>query len=87
MLQTPHSVRLLVEKSNDFPCNMLPSSLLVVHDTSRSCEDDVSELTRRKKLDNPFLEVGQADVISWGDDPSLVQPMILFSCRIQLNGL
>jgi len=48
----------------------------VVHDTSGSCEDDVSELTGRKKLDNPLLEIAEADVVSWRDDTSLVQAAV-----------
>lgn len=52
---------------------MLTSGLLVIHDTSGSCENDVSELTGRKELDNPLLEIGEADVVSWGDDTSLVE--------------
>jgi hypothetical protein len=52
---------------------VLASCLLVVHDTGGGCEDDVSELTGRKELDNPLLEIGEADVVSWGDDTSLVE--------------
>ena len=52
---------------------MLASGLLVVHDTSGSCKDDVSELTGRKELDNPLLEISEADVVSWGDDTGLVE--------------
>jgi hypothetical protein len=52
---------------------VLASGLLVVHDTSRCCENHVSELTRWQKLDNPLLKVTEADVVSWGDDTSLVE--------------
>lgn len=55
---------------------MLASCLLVVHDTSRGCENDVSELTRRQKLDNPLLEIGEADIVSGGDNTSLVEAII-----------
>ena len=52
---------------------MLASGLLVVHDTSRGGEDDIAELTGREQLDNPLLEVGETDVVSGGDDTSLVE--------------
>ena len=55
---------------------MLASCLLVVHDTGRGCEDHVSELTGRQKLDNPLLEIGEADVVSWGDDTSFVEAIV-----------
>lgn len=63
----------LVEEPDDLSCNVLASCLLVVHDASGSCEDNVSELTGRKELDDPLLEIGKADVVSGGDDTSLVE--------------
>ena len=63
----------LVEETNDLSCNVLASSLLVIHDTSRSSKDDESELTRWQELDNPLLEIGEADVESRRDDTSLVE--------------
>lgn len=75
VLQTPQSrpIRHLVEETNDLSGNVLASSLLVVHDTSGGGENDVSELTRWQKLDNPLLELTEADVVSWGDDTGLVE--------------
>ena len=73
ILQTPPSVCHLVEEADDLSCNVLASRLLVVHDTSRGREDDVSELTGRKELDDPLLEIGETNVVSWGDDTSLVE--------------
>ena len=73
ILQTPPSVCYLVEEADDLSCNVLASCLLVVHDTSRGREDDVSELTGRKELDDPLLEIGETNVVSWGDDTSLVE--------------
>jgi len=52
---------------------VLASGLLVVHDTGRGGEHDVSELTRWQQLDNPLLELVQADVIAGRDDTGLVQ--------------
>jgi len=48
----------------------------VVHNTGGGCENDVSELTRWQKLDDPLLEICEADVVSWGDDASLVQSAV-----------
>jgi len=69
----------LVEKSNDLPSYVLPSRFFMVHDSSRGCENDIAELTRGQELDNPLLEVREADVIARGDDTSLVE------AAIQLN--
>ena len=55
---------------------MLATGLLVVHDTSGGGEDDVTELTGWKELDNPLLEVCETDVVSWGDDTSLVEATV-----------
>ena len=75
ILQTPTApgVCTLVEEANDLSGNVLASGLLVVHDTGRGGEHDVSELTGRQQLDNPLLELGQADVVARGDDTGLVE--------------
>jgi len=55
---------------------VLATGLLVVHDTGGGGEDDVTELTRWEKLDDPLLEITEADVVSWGDDTSLVESAV-----------
>lgn len=55
---------------------MLSAGLLVVHDTSRGGEDDVAELTGREQLDNPLLEVSEADVVAGRDDTGLVEAAV-----------
>ena len=55
---------------------MLATGLLVVHDTSRGGEDDVTELTSWQKLDDPLLEICETDVVSWGDDTGLVESTV-----------
>lgn len=72
ILQTPLPIN-LVEETDDLSGNVLASGLLVVHNTSGSCEHDVSELTRWQELDDPLLEIAEADVVSWGDDTGLVK--------------
>jgi hypothetical protein len=41
---------------------VLSPGLLVVHDASAGGEDDVTELTGRKELDDPFLSSKLAEV-------------------------
>jgi len=55
---------------------MLPPRLLVIHDSSRGGQDNVSKLTRRQQLNNPFLEITHLDVVSWRDDTSLVETSV-----------
>ena len=55
---------------------MLPAGLLVVHDTSRSGKDDVAELTGRKELVDPGLDVINLDVETGGDDTNLVKTAV-----------
>ena len=55
---------------------MLASGLLVVHDTGRGGQDNVAELTGGQQLDDPLLEVGETDVVSGGDDTSLVETAV-----------
>jgi hypothetical protein len=62
----------LVEKANDLASNVLATGLLVVHDSSRCGENHVTELTRWKELDDPFLEVTELDVVAGADDTGLV---------------
>lgn len=52
---------------------MLATSLLVVHDTSRGGEDDVSELTGWEQTDNPLLELTELNVVAGRDDTGLVE--------------
>jgi hypothetical protein len=63
----------LVKESKNLAGNVLPAGLLVVHDSSRGGEDDVSELTGRKELDNPLLHVAELDVVAGRDDTGLVE--------------
>lgn len=66
----------LVEETNDLTGNVLPASLLVVHDTGGGGEDNVTELTGREQLDDPLLKVGETDVVAGGDDTGLVEATV-----------
>lgn len=65
--------KLLVEVTEDLAGDVLSPSLVVVHDTGGSGEDDVTELTGRQQTNNPLLEIGQTDVEPGVDDTALVQ--------------
>lgn len=62
-----------VEETDDLASDVLSSGLLVVHDTSGGGEDDVAELTRGKKADDPLLEVTKLHVVARADDTGLVE--------------
>ena len=55
---------------------MLATSLLVVHDTSRGGQDDVTELTRRQELGGPGLEVTELDGVAGVDDTAFVETAV-----------
>ena len=63
----------LVEEPNDLASDVLSPRLLVVHDAGRGGENDVAELTRGQKLDNPLLHVAQLDVVAGADNAGLVE--------------
>jgi len=63
----------LVEEADNLAGDVLPTGLLVVHDTGGGGEDDITELTGGEKLDNPLLELGETDVEAGRDDPALVE--------------
>lgn len=69
----PHRIHAtLVEEAQNLARDMLSPGLLVIHDTSRGGENDVTELTRRQQLDDPLLQVAELDVVAGRDDTSLV---------------
>jgi hypothetical protein len=71
-----HFLTSLVEETDDFAGDVLSPGLLVVEDTSGGGKDDVAELTGRKQLDNPLLEIAELDVVAGGDDTGLVETSI-----------
>lgn len=52
---------------------MLAASLLVVHDTGRGGQDNVTELTGGKELGSPLLEVTELDGVAGVDNTTLVE--------------
>ena len=52
---------------------MLSFGLLVVHDTIRCGEDELTELTRWEQVRSKLLNLVNGDVKSWRNDTALVQ--------------
>lgn len=52
---------------------MLASGLLVVHNTRRGGQDNVTELTGWKEFDDPLLEVTELNVVAGGNNTGLVE--------------
>ena len=51
----------------------------MIHDSSRSCQDDIPELTRRQQLNDPLLKVCYSNVVPWRDDACLVDAIARLS--------
>ena len=61
------------EKSKNFPTEMLPPGLLVVHDAPGGGEDNKSELSGRQKVVSPLLNISDGDIKPGRDHPALVE--------------
>jgi hypothetical protein len=66
----------LVKETEHLSGNVLPPRLLVVEDTGGGGQDNVAELTRRKELDDPLLDVTELDVVTGADDTGLVDASV-----------
>lgn len=66
----------LVNKSKDLTRNMLSLSLLVIHDTSRCGQDDVTELSGWQQVVSPLFNLVNLDIESWHDDTNLIQSTV-----------
>lgn len=64
--------RCLVEVTQNLTTSVAATGLLVVHDTGRGGQDDVTELAGRQETGNPLLELVQLDVETGGDNTGLV---------------
>ena len=52
---------------------MLSSGLLMIHDSSRGGQDNVTKLSWRKQVVGPLLDLVDGDIEPGGDDTALVQ--------------
>ena len=66
----------LVNETKDLTRDMLSSGLLVVHDTSRSGQNNITELSSWQQVLSPLLDITDLDVESWGNDATLVQSTV-----------
>ena len=66
----------LVEETNDLSTHMLALSLLVVHNSHRSGQHNMSELTARKEVASPHLNFVHLDIEAGRDATTLVQTTI-----------
>lgn len=86
-----NAVSPLVDETENLASNVLPASLLVVHDTSRGGQDDVAELTRGEKLVDPVLEVVNLDIETGRDNANLVETAVEedsdLACTVVVNEL
>ena len=66
------TIRHLVKKTKHLSSDVLPPGLLVVENTSGCSENYVAKLTRWQKLDDPFLEITELNIVAGADDTSFV---------------
>lgn len=55
------------------------SALLMSEDALSCGEDEVAELSGWEDVVGPFFEVGQEDIVPWGDDTAFVDPADKFN--------
>lgn len=66
----------LVEEAEDLAGNVLTTSLLVVHDTGRGGQDNVTERTGGQELLNPVLNLTELNVEARRNDTALVDASV-----------
>ena len=71
--QTTTQTHSLVEEANDLAADVLAASLLVIHDTLRGGQHDVTELTAGKEVASPHLDLVHLDIEAGRDAAALVQ--------------
>ena len=62
----------LIKESKDFTTSLFATTFFVIHDSGRSSQDQVSELTGRQEVVDPGFDILLLDVESRRDDTSLV---------------
>ena len=61
------------EEAQNFPSEMLPPGLLVIHDAPGGGEDHVAELSGGQQVVGPLLYFSNGDIESGRDHTTLVQ--------------
>jgi hypothetical protein len=70
--ETLLTTKSLVEHTKDLATSVLATSFLMVHDTSRGGQDNITELTGGKQVGGPLLQIGKLDVETGRDNTALV---------------
>ena len=66
----------LVNETQDLTGNVLSVSFFVVHNTSGSSQDNVTELSGWQQVSSPLFDIGNLNVESWRDNTTLVQSTV-----------
>ena len=61
-----------VKETKKLSTDVLATGLLVVHNTGRGSDDNVTELTGGKEVPQPGLEFFDGHIVTGGDDTALV---------------
>lgn len=69
-------VESLIHETKNLARNVLPTGLLVVHNTSRGGQDNVTELTGRQQIGDPVLNIVDLDVEAGRDNTNLIETAI-----------
>lgn len=75
-MQNQKQIKDLVKVTQNLSGNMLPSGLLVVHNTSRGSKDNISKLSGREKIVNPRLNFANTNIETGRNDSSLVDTTV-----------
>ena len=54
---------------------MLSPRLLMIHNSRTRRQYNIPKLSARQQFDDPFLEIDDPDVIPWGNDACLIDPV------------
>jgi len=73
------SIFLSINKTENFSSGSFSSCFFVVHDARGCCEDQVAELSRREKVGDPFLNIGQRYIETRTDATTFVDSTIEFN--------
>lgn len=76
LTNTRHRVQKLIEETDDLSSGVLALGLLVVHDSHRGGQDDVTELTAGEQVASPHLDLVDLHIEAGRDAAALVQTTV-----------
>src|SRR5574340_564015 len=68
-----------VEETKYFSSNILPSSLFMIHNSSRCCQHNKSKLSGGKEPSSPAFNLLNTHVKTRTNNPTFVQPAVEFN--------